>query len=307
MVKYVLKTASLTKSYGNNTVLSDVSVELERGEIYGLIGQNGAGKSTFMRLITGLTFPTSGSIELFGHSGEKALMQERKRLGSMIEYPSLDLSMTAKENIRFHRIMKGIPELDIEDEVLRLVKLHDTGKKKAKNFSLGMKQRLGIAIALLGNPELLILDEPINGLDPIGVVEIRNLLKRICEERQITILISSHNLPEMYQTATHYIIIHKGEIRQQITLEELEEKCKHHIRISALDAEKLTSVLELKLKTTNYRVMPDQSIRLYDYINDKEKVARALFENGIIVTNFSNEGDTLEDYFVSVVGGAHNV
>lgn len=307
MVKYVLKTASLTKSYGNNAVLSDISVELEQGKIYGLIGQNGAGKSTFMRLITGLTFPTSGSIELFGHSGEKALMQERKRLGSMIEYPSLDLSMTAKENIKFHRIMKGIPEVDIEDEVLRLVKLHDTGKKKAKNFSLGMKQRLGIAIALLGNPELLILDEPINGLDPIGVVEIRNLLKKICEERQITILISSHNLPEMYQTATDYIIIHKGEIRQQITLKELEEKCKHHIRISALNTEKLTSVLELKLKTTNYKVMPDQSIRLYNYINDKEKVARVLFENGIIVTNFSNEGDTLEDYFVSVVGGAHNV
>lgn len=225
----------------------------------------------------------------------------------MIEYPSLDLSMTAKENIKFHRIMKGIPDEEIEDELLKLVNLAGTGNKKAKNFSLGMKQRLGIAIALLGNPELLILDEPINGLDPIGVVEIRNLLKKLCEEKQITILISSHNLPEMYQTATNYIIIHKGEIKQELALDELEEKCKHYILIASTEPEKLASILEMKLKTTNYKAMPDKSIKLYDYIDEKERIARTLFENKIIVTNFSSEGDTLEDYFVSVVGGGQNV
>ncbi|MDT8718856.1 ABC transporter ATP-binding protein [Clostridium sp. 19966] len=307
MKEYVLKTDKLTKSYNGVTALNNLSVSLEAGKIYGLIGQNGAGKSTFMKLITGLCFPSSGSIELFGHNDKKSLQLERKRLGSMIEYPSVVSTMTAKENIKLHRIMKGIPDESIEEELLKLVGLSDTGKKKAKNFSLGMKQRLGIAVALIGNPELLILDEPINGLDPIGVVEIRNLIKKLCEEKHMTILISSHNLPEMYQTATDYIIIHKGEIKQALTLSELEECCKHHILISCQQPEKLASVLELKLNTQNYKVMPDKTIKLYDYLNEKERVSKVLFENNIVVTNLSVAGDTLEDYFVSIVGGNKNV
>lgn len=307
MIKYILKTDSLTKSYHGVNALHNVSVTLEAGKIYGLIGQNGAGKTTLMRLITGLTFPASGSIELFGHTEEKALQTERKRLGSMIEYPSLIPAMTAKDNLRLHRIVRGIPDKKIEDELLELVGLSDTGKKKAKNFSMGMKQRLGIAVALIGNPELLILDEPINGLDPLGVVEIRNLIKKLCEERQMTILISSHNLPELYQTATDYIIIHKGEIKQTMTLAQLEERCKHHLLISCNEPEKLVSVLEMKLNTQNFKVMPDKAVKLYDYLGEKERVAKVLFENGIIVTNLSNEGDTLEDYFISVVGGGRNV
>lgn len=307
MKEYVLKTNNLTKNYHGVNVLHDLSVTLEAGKIYGLIGQNGAGKSTLMRLVTGLSFPTSGSIELFGHTGEKALQIERKRVGSMIEYPSLAPNMTAKENIKLHRIMRGIPDKEVEDELLELVGLAGTGKKKAKNFSLGMKQRLGIAVALLGDPELLILDEPINGLDPLGVVEIRNLLKKLCEEQQMTILISSHNLPELYQTATDYIIIHKGEIKQTLTLAQLEECCKHHLLINCEQPEKLVSILEMKLNTTNYKVMPNKAVKLYDYLDEKERVARVLFENGIIVTNFSSEGDTLEDYFISIVGGGRNV
>lgn len=307
MKEYILKTNNLTKNYHNIDALHDVSITMESGRIYGLIGQNGAGKTTLMRLITGLTFPTNGAIELFGHSGEKALQQERKRLGAMIEYPSIVPNMTAKENLKLHRIMRGIPDIEVEDELLELVGLLGTGKKKAKNFSLGMKQRLGIAVALLGNPELLILDEPINGLDPLGVVEIRNLLKKLCEERQMTILISSHNLPELYQTATDYIIIHKGEIKQTLTLLELEECCKHHILISCVEPEKLVSVLEMKLNTQNYKVMPNKSVKLYDYLDQKERLATVLFENGIIVTHLSNEGDTLEDYFISIIGGGRNV
>jgi ABC-2 type transport system ATP-binding protein len=307
MVKQVLKTENLTKSYHSINALHNVSVTLEAGKIYGLIGQNGAGKSTFMRLIAGLVFPTSGSLELFGGSGEKALQLQRKRLGNMIEYPSVISTMTAKENLRMRRIMRGIPDKKIEDELLELVGLTDTGNKKAKNFSLGMKQRLGIAVALLGNPELLILDEPINGLDPLGVVEIRNLLIKLCEERQMTILISSHNLPELYQTATDYIIIHKGEIKQSITLAELKERCRHHLLISSTEPEKLARVLDMKLNTQNFTVMPNKAIKLYDYLNEKERVAKLLFENGIIVTNFSNQGDTLEDYFISVIGGSKNV
>ncbi|MHB8129777.1 MAG: ABC transporter ATP-binding protein [Mobilitalea sp.] len=303
----VLKTNGLTKSYHGANALQEVTVTLEAGKIYGLIGQNGAGKSTFMRLLAGLSFPTSGNITLFGHTGEKALQIERKRLGSMIEYPSIAPNMTAKENLKLHRIMRGIPDKEVVDELLDLVGLAGTGKKKAKNFSLGMKQRLGIAVALLGNPELLILDEPINGLDPIGVVEVRKLLIKLCEERQMTILISSHNLPELYQTATDYIIIHKGEIKQTLTLAQLEECCKRHIRISCEQPERLVGVLEMKLNTTNYNVMPDKTVKLYDYLDDKERVSRVLFENGIIITNLSNEGDTLEDYFISIVGGGKNV
>ena len=303
----VLKTNNLTKSYKGTCALREVSVTIESGRIYGLIGQNGAGKSTLMRLIAGLAFPTSGSIELFGHTGERALQGERARLGCMIEYPSLVPTMTAKDNLTMHRIMRGIPNKEVENELLALVGLSDTGKKEAKDFSLGMKQRLGIAIALLGDPELLILDEPINGLDPLGIVEIRNLLKKLCDERQKTILISSHNLPELYQTATDYIIIHKGEVKRALTLTELEDCCKHHILIGCDQPEKLASILETELHTTNYKVMPDKSIKLYDYLDEKEKVGQALFENGIIITNLSSEGDTLEDYFISVVGGGNHV
>jgi len=307
MNDFVLKVNNLTKTYHGINALRDVSITLEAGKIYGLIGQNGAGKTTLMRLIAGLSFPTEGSITLFGHTGEKALQSERKRLGALIEYPGLNPNMTTRENLKLHRIMRGIPNEEVESELLKLVGLGETGKKKARNFSLGMKQRLGIAIALLGNPELLILDEPINGLDPVGVVEIRNLLKNLCEERQMTILISSHNLPELYQTGTDYIIIHKGEIRQTLTLEALEENCKHHILISCDQPEKLTSVLEMELNSSNFKVLPDRSVKLYDYLNEKEKVAKAIFDNGIVVTNFSVEGDTLEDYFISVIGGGNHV
>lgn len=306
MENIILKTFNLTKSYRGNNALHDVSIKLKSGRIYGLIGQNGAGKSTLMRLVTGLAFPTGGSIELFGHAGEKSLQIERKRLGSMIEYPSLISNMTAKENLMVHRITRGVPDKKIEEELLELVGLAKAGSKRVKDFSLGMKQRLGIAIALLGNPEMLILDEPINGLDPIGVVEIRNLLKKLCEERHMTILISSHNLPELYQTATDYIIIHKGEIKQALTLEQLEERCRHHLLIGSLEPEKLVSVLEMKLETHNYKVMPDKMVKLYDFFNEKERVAKTLFENGIVITNLSSEGDTLEDYFISVVGGGKN-
>lgn len=302
-MRTVLKTEHISKTYHGVHALHDVSITLNAGKIYGLIGQNGAGKTTLMRLITGLSFPDAGCVELFGHTGEKALQNERKRLGSMIEYPSIIPSMTAKENLRFHRLMRGIPNVETENELLELIGLAETGGKKAKNFSLGMKQRLGIAIALLGNPELLILDEPVNGLDPLGIVEIRNLIKKLCEEQQMTILISSHNLPELYQMATDYIIIHKGKIRQSITLSELDERCQRYLLIRCDNPEKLTSVLEMNLGTHHYQVMPDKSVKLFDHLEEKDRVAKTLYENGLVVTNLSNEGDTLEDYFISLIGG----
>jgi ABC-2 type transport system ATP-binding protein len=307
MKEYVLKTNNLTKKFHSFTALKDVSINLEAGKIYGLIGQNGAGKTTLMRLIAGLSFPTEGNIELFGHSGEKEIQAELKRIGCLIEYPSFNGNMTAKENLKLHRIVRGIPNKELDMELLEIVGLKDVDKKKkVKNFSLGMKQRLGIAIALIGNPELLILDEPVNGLDPIGVVEVRNLIRKMSEERHMAILISSHNLPELYQTATDYIIIDKGEIKETLTLEELEECCQRNICIECANPEKLVEVLETKLNTTNYKVMPNKSIKLYDYLEEKELVARTIIENGIVPTGFYSGGDTLENYFISVIGGAQN-
>lgn len=306
MKDLVLKTNHLTKKYRNFAALKDVSITLEGGKIYGLIGKNGAGKTTLMRITSGLSFPTDGSIELFGHSGEKEIQRELKRIGCLIEYPGLNGNMTAEENLKLHRIMRGIPNRELDQELLELTGLLSTGKKKVKDFSLGMKQRLGIAIALLGNPELLILDEPVNGLDPLGVVEIRTLIRKMCEERHMTILISSHNLPELYQTSTDYIIIDKGEIKKTLRLEELEESCQHHIRIECADTEGLLTVLEHKLGTVNFKVMPDKSVKLYDYLEERELVARTIFENGIVPTHFSLGGDTLESYFLSVIGGGEN-
>ncbi|MNO33159.1 putative ABC transporter ATP-binding protein YxlF [compost metagenome] len=307
MKETVLRTSGLTKSFQGSDALHQVSVTLEAGKIYGLIGQNGAGKTTLMRIVAGLSFPSGGSIELFGQTGEKALQVERKRLGCMIEHPGLTPHLTARDNLKLHRLIRGIPNKEIEGELLEFVGLADTGKKKVKDFSLGMKQRLGIAVALLGSPELLILDEPINGLDPLGVVEIRNLLKKLCGEQQMTILISSHNLPELYQTATDYIILHKGEVKQTLTGTQLEERCKRHILIRCDQPERLAGVLETKLNTTHYDVLPNHTVKLYDYLDDREKVSQVLYENEIMITNLSDGGDTLEDYFLSVVGGAGNV
>lgn len=306
MSEYILKTSNLTKKYKNYKAINNVSLSLEAGKIYGLIGRNGAGKSTFMKLIAGLSYPDEGHIELFGHTKESEIHLERKRIGCMIESPSINLSMTAKENMKLHRIIRGIPDEKIEDELLSLLDINNTGKKKVKNFSLGMKQRLGIAITLINSPEFLILDEPINGLDPLGVVEIRKLLTKLCTEKNMTILISSHNLPEMYQLATDYIFINKGKIIQTLSLEELDEYCRHYLLIKSTDVYKLVNVIERKLNTTNFKVMPDYSVQLFDYIDDKEFVGKTLFDNNIVVTNLSNEGGTLEDYFVSLVGGVDN-
>ncbi|MCL1696157.1 MULTISPECIES: ABC transporter ATP-binding protein [unclassified Lysinibacillus] len=307
MGETILKTNQLTKIYKKQPVLHDVSIELKEGRIYGLIGENGAGKSTLMKIISGISFQTEGSFELFGKSSDKEIQQQRKRIASMIEQPAISPDMTAKGNLKYHRYMRGIPNEELEDEILQLVGLTGTNNKKAKHFSLGMKQRLGIAIALLTNPELLILDEPVNGLDPQGVVEIRQLLTRLCEERQMTILISSHNLPELYLTTTDYIIIHKGKIMKQMTQQQLDEECRHYIRIGCTAPEQCVHVLEAVLKTQNFQVMPNKTIKLYDFLEDLGDVSTALFENGITLTEFSLQGDTLENYFLTLIGGEQHV
>lgn len=306
MKNYVLKTHNINKQFHKFTALKDVTISIEKGKIYGLIGTNGAGKSSLMRIITGLSIPTSGSYELFGYRNRKDIQHALQKVGSLIEHPSLNVNMTARENLQLYKIMKGIHDKEIDYKLLDIVGLGETGKKKTKDFSLGMRQRLGIAISLLGNPELLILDEPINGLDPLGVIEMRDLIKHLCEEKGITILISSHNLTELYQTATDYIIIDKGEIKKTISLQALEEECQYYFNIQTKHINKLKNVLEGQMGTTNYKVMTDNTVRLFDFTDETERLAETLVSNGIIMTRFAVEGGSLESYFTNLVGGFEN-
>lgn len=301
MGNMVLETRDLSKQYKSQWALKHVNLRLQQGKIYGLIGKNGAGKTTLMRMIAGLGFPTEGSILLFGGEDSGGLEEKGKRIGSLIEESALVAGMTAKENLHLQCLMKGIPNYEVEKELLELVGLQDTGKKKVKNFSLGMRQRLGIAATLIGNPELLMLDEPINGLDPAGVIEMRELIKKLCTYENKTILISSHNLPELYQVATDFIIIHEGEIREVLSHEELDERCKSYLSLEAVDASQLTAVLEEKLHTQNFQVMPDKSVKLFDCLEERERVGRILHENDVIITKMAVCGTSLEDYFMSVI------
>ena len=284
----VLEIKNLSKRYNSQWALKNVNLRLEKGRIYGLIGKNGAGKTTLMRMVSGLSFPTDGTVELFGRSRDNGIENINRRIGALIEYPAVIGNMTAKENMHFQCLMRGLPNFELEDELLELTGLKDTGRKKVKNFSLGMKQRLGIAVVLLGSPELLLLDEPINALDPSGVIEIRNLLKRLREFENKTILISSHNLPELYQTATDYIIIHNGEVKDILTHEEL------------------AMVLEKELKTGNFQVMPDKSISLYDLPGNMVQFGQVLYDNGVVVTKLAAVETSLEEYYMRVIGGDTN-
>ncbi|WP_336990046.1 ABC transporter ATP-binding protein [Bacillus infantis] len=302
----VLTTSQLSKKYQKNMALDKVSVKIKKGSIYGFIGQNGAGKSTLIRVITGLAYPTSGTFELFGKSNERDIIEARKRIGTIIEGPALYPQMTAKENLEAHRLLKGIPGKECIGKTLKLVGLQDTGKKKAKNFSLGMKQRLGLAIALLGDPEFLILDEPINGLDPMGVVEIRELLKKLNREYGITILISSHILSELHLLATHYGIIHKGELLEQLSAKELQEKCQQYLHIKVDDPSKAATIIESRLSAPDFEVMPEGTIKLFASVDAPGKVSKLLTDEGLIIEEFMPMGEDLETYFSNRIGGVQH-
>ncbi|GGD84513.1 ABC transporter ATP-binding protein [Paenibacillus nasutitermitis] len=304
MSEYVLQTHNLTKSFKGSKALDNVNLTIRKGSIYGFIGQNGAGKSTLIRIAAGLAFPTAGTVELFGETGGTGLVAARKRIGSIIESPALFPQMTAYENVEANRLLRGIPGKDSVRKVLEIVGLEGTGRKKAKNFSLGMKQRLGLAISLLGDPEFLILDEPTNGLDPMGVVEMRELLKRLNSERGITILISSHILSELYLLASHYGIIHHGELLEQLTVKELNEKCQQYVHIKVDEPAKAASVIQNKLDTTDFEVMPGGVIRLYAHLGHPGKVSTTLAASGLEIQEFMPMGEDLESFFTKRIGGA---
>ncbi|MEG0844401.1 MAG: ABC transporter ATP-binding protein [Romboutsia sp.] len=308
MEKYILKTINLTKKHKNKTIIDSVNMNIKKGEIYGFIGENGAGKTTLIRLITGLSGITSGSVILFNsdNKNEDKINKQRKRIGTLIESPSLYLDMTAKQNLEIIRLNRGIPGHESIDKVLKLVKLKDIEGKKVKNFSLGMKQKLAIAVALLGDPEFLILDEPINGLDPTAIVETRELLKKLNKDRNMTILISSHILNELHQLATTYGVISNGKLIEEFTSEQLEERCKVSIEIKVDDVNKALTVIEKKLNIRNYKIIKDDIIKLYDYIDNPGKVSTILSMNNIVVYQIYTVGVDLEEYYINLIGGKVN-
>lgn len=306
MVETVLKTKNITKKYNSHIAVNNVNIDVKQGDIYGLVGKNGAGKTTLLRTISGLTMPSNGEIEMFHETSKDGLNKARKRTGCIIETPSFFPYLSARKNLEYYRMQKGIVEKNCVDDALKAVGLEDTGRKKFKNFSLGMKQRLGLAFAIMGSPDLLILDEPINGLDPTGIVEIRELLLKLNRERNITIIISSHILGELSQIATVYGFIHKGELVEQISSKELEEKCRSCLSIKVNDTGKATVMIENQLDCSKYEVLNNNEIRLYEYIDTPEIVAKALINGGVMISSINQVGANLENYFIDLIGGVHN-
>ena len=301
MREMILRTSQLTKRYARFTALEGADITVRKGDICGLIGKNGAGKTTMMKLITGLTEPTDGGYELFGKKGAAA-EAERNRIGSLIEEPAFFGNLTAYQNLRYYCALKGIADLGQIQKVLQYVNLQDAANKKFKTFSLGMKQRLGVAFALLDNPDLVVLDEPINGLDPIGISELRDVLRRMNQEHEITMIISSHILSELYAVANKFIFIDHGKILRELTKEELDLECSRCIVLKTDDAKRAAAILEQKTGISDYTVTDSREIRIYDLSTGSCEINRQMVEEQIAVHEIYESGVSLEDYFKQLVG-----
>ncbi len=295
---YVLRTQCLTKQFGEKTAVKNVSMQIKKGEIYGFIGKNGAGKTTLMRLILGAAMPTGGSIELFG--GKENENEARHRIGALLEYPCIYKNCTALENLRRFAILTGADADELED-ILELVGLKGVGRKKAGQFSLGMKQRLAIGIALLGHPEFLVLDEPINGLDPAGIKEIRDVILTLNQKKGVTFLVSSHLLDELSKIVTTYGIINDGVLIEQITAQELEVRCRHHLKLRVNNIPKATALLSCIVKPEAIKVQ-DDCICMYDKLGQSDRINRLLVRHGIRVSELSVQTSSLEEYFLERMG-----
>ncbi|MBE7073121.1 MAG: ATP-binding cassette domain-containing protein [Ruminococcaceae bacterium] len=299
MSDVILRINDLSKTYGPKKVLDGVSFKVERGKIYGFIGENGAGKTTAIRAITGLSPIENGTIELFGKSDSKGLAEARRKMGCLVESPILDMRKTAKENLMLQELLYGNKDASKADKILNRVGLGDVKNKKVGNFSLGMKQRLGIALALINDPELLILDEPVNGLDPMGMVDVRELLVSLCRDDGITIVISSHILAELYQLATDYIIISHGHIISTLSKDELDKLCTTHIVMETEHNDEAMSILTSNgIATMN---SDEGSISIYGNVETKE-VARLMYDHQILVTQLTKHERTLEEYYIELLG-----
>lgn len=301
---YVLKTNALCKNYKNFNALNGLSMSIPKGAIYGFVGKNGAGKTTLIRLICGLQEPTSGDYTLYGRKNtDREIVQSRRRMGAVVEVPSIYLDMSAEDNLKQQYCVLGLPSFDRLTDILKLVGLENTGKKKAKNFSLGMRQRLGIAIALAGDPDFLVLDEPVNGLDPQGIIEIRELILKLNREQQITVLISSHILDELSRLATHYGFIDNGRIVKEISAAELEAACRKCVRMEVSNTKALAHVLdEMKI---DYKIITDKTADVYAKVNISHLTA-ALAKENCEVISMQEHNESLESYYISLVGGGKN-
>ena len=300
-MEYAVTTSALGKQYGDFQALKGLSMHIPKGAIYGIVGKNGAGKTTLIRLLAGLQRPSSGEYMLYGvpHTS-KEIGKVRRRMGAVVEAPSVYQDMTAADNLKQQYRILGLPSFEGITELLALVGLSDTGKKKVKNFSLGMRQRLGIAIALAGDPDFLVLDEPANGLDPQGIVEIRELILKLNRERQITVLLSSHILDELSRLATHYGFIDKGRMVKEISAEELEAACRKCTRVEVTDTKALSRVLETM--GMEYEIRSEREANIFAKVN-VTKLVFALRAEGCDLLDITKREENLESYYINLVGG----
>ncbi len=300
-MEYCLTTSRLTKTYGRFQALKDLNMHVPKGAIYGFVGKNGAGKTTLIRIICGLQNPTGGSYQLYGvDQNQKEIVSIRRRMGAVVETPSIYLNMTAEENLKEQYRILGMPDFSGINDLLELVGLAGTGKKKVKNFSLGMRQRMGIAISLAGNPDFLVLDEPVNGLDPQGIVEMRELILKLNRERQITVLISSHILDELSRLATHYGFIDQGTLVKELSAKELEQACQKSVCLTVSSAKAACQVLDRK--KLEYQVKSESELEIYGKISVTD-LTLALHEAGCDILSLREREESLENYYINLVGG----
>ncbi len=304
MEEDILCLKNLTKMFGNRACVSEVNMNIKKGDIYGFIGRNGAGKTTTLKMIVGLTEPTSGNITLFGSN---KLNNGRHNTGTVIESPAFVPHLSARDNMYIQWRLLDSKNENIIDETLEMVGLRDVGNKKAKDFSLGMKQRLGIGMALMGEPEFLVLDEPVNGLDPEGIISVRSLLKKLNEERGVTILISSHLLNELSRLATRYGIINNGKMVDEFSLNDLDERCESHLEVKVDDLKKAESLIKGAFSEVNIKVIPVKNIiEIYGFTGKPGDLTKVLAMNDVLVESIRKSSVDLEDYFMKAIGGESN-
>ena len=304
-MEYVLKTNALSKTYKNFKALNGLTMSVPKGAIYGFVGKNGAGKTTLIRLICGLQEPTSGDYSLYGiKNSEKKILKSRRRMGAVVETPSIYMGLSAIDNLKEQYRVLGLPSYDDIPNLLKLVGLENTGNKKAKNFSLGMRQRLGIAIALAGDPDFLVLDEPVNGLDPQGIIEMRELILKLNREHQITVLISSHILDELSRLATHDGFIDGGRMVKEISAAELEAVCRKCVRLEVTNVQTLARVLEEM--EIDYNIISDKIADVFTKVN-VSKLASVLSKENCELISVQERDESLESYYMNLVGGKKNV
>ena len=302
---YLLTTNNITKKYGKQFAVDHVDIHVTKGDIYGLIGRNGAGKTTILKMISGLAKPTEGNYSFYDDNGNQISNVSKCRVGTLIESPGIYPNFSAKENVKLKCIALGINETNEVNRLLELVGLQNAGSKKVKKFSLGMKQRLGIALALAGNPELMILDEPINGLDPQGIVEIRNTIEKLNKENGITFIISSHILEELSKIATRYGIIEKGSIIKELSADELSAEGSERIELITDNNEKAVNILT-QMNISKFKVIDDKKIHIFERFQDTGDITMTLAQNGVKTIQIYINNDDLENYYLKLTGGAKN-